>query len=389
MTSIERRLNEQQVWRDRNWLEERVQEGTLEAIWLERIDPICTILQEVFPDKWDIYVEKKIEHITIQKINYIGIAYIDLEERCQYFLNPIIKFDTIEITNTARHKHIIRNLFIMLKITTEGNNKLHFSTLYGTRSLLSYKEYMVGYYHSHLRSRSNLFDTATEFDEFCLGQGEIRDLFVDLTENFNEELFALMLYQIKIFAKWESTEGRPFIKMNDIYETGRENAPNIKLSIQKEYFDRLVAKRKVEGANVVSFKYIDDQFKIIENNAYEIFLLDTEILEDPQFDRKVASEGHHITHLLCTRNNKGMYFKVDIDDIDGIITPLLINTTNNNSFIFRGQEITFTVEQPIKQDNESQLNFYINPQIKKYATSEFEKRVNSNIFKHSAIDACY
>lgn len=387
MTSIERSLNEQQIWRDRNWLEERVQEGTLEAIWLERIDPICAILQEVFPDEWDIYVEKRTEYITVQKINYIGIAYEDSEEREQYVLNPVIKFDTIEITNTAGHKHIIRNLFIMLEITTEGDNKLHFSKLLGTRSLLSYKEYRVGYYHSHLRSRSNLFYTATEFDEFCLGQGEIRDLFVDLTENFNEELFALMLYQVKMFAQWESTEGRPFIRMNSIYEVRNETAPNIKSSVQKRYFDRLVAKRKAEGANVVSFKYLDDQFRIIENNAYEIFLLDAEILGDPEFEREMASVGHDVTHLLCTRDNKGKYFRANSNNAD---SPLLINTTNNNSFIFRGQEVTFTVEQPIiEQSSEPQLTFYINPQIKNYATTEFEKRVNSSIFKHSAIDACY
>jgi len=158
---------------------------------LENIKLVKESLQAIFPDNWEL---------QYNDIDNLVIIYV--------------KFPLITIVNSNDLSHTIKDLYVRICCDTD----MKFSKMFkieGFRGKLTYNEFKSGYSHSHLPSFS--FDS---FSNFCLGIGtEIDILRADLIDNsipFIQERLEQFLYMLEVYVRWESLEGVPHIKMENI-----------------------------------------------------------------------------------------------------------------------------------------------------------------------------
>lgn len=134
----------------------------------------------------------------------------------------IVRFPEIEIQNSRKKKHIIRDLFVQIPITSKA--KL-INALEGTRTTLTPEEVSAQYSHSHLRSDTQIhvatgrFETGrgTRFGRFCTGHGPINGAInICSVEAFSEVNFTFFCLHLKNFVAWESIEGTPYMNFQEV-----------------------------------------------------------------------------------------------------------------------------------------------------------------------------
>jgi hypothetical protein len=130
----------------------------------------------------------------------------------------IIRFPEITITNSRDRKHVIRNLFVKYTYDKGSNNVVNVRGPWGTRSTLTEREYRAGYSHSHL-SGSTL---PGNWSGFCLGSGNMASIMSHISSITapTPELIFGMLLALPSYVAWESLEGGPYLKFEDIDQRG-------------------------------------------------------------------------------------------------------------------------------------------------------------------------
>lgn len=125
----------------------------------------------------------------------------------------IIHWPEFEITNSKKHKHTIRDLFVKVFIiwSSDGKKARLSQVPNGKRLTLTQAEVNVGYRHSHMSS-----GTTSEWGHFCVGSGPVPDMIAQLLEDINPENFFLFLVLLDQYVRWESLEGGPYIRMASI-----------------------------------------------------------------------------------------------------------------------------------------------------------------------------
>lgn len=148
----------------------------------------------------------------------------------------VIHFPTVRITNGRQH-HTIKELFVVI------NLNYRFSITSGIkcfRALKTVREYKCSYNHSHAKKTNN------ELAHFCLGSTPLDSLMVDLsTRTFNELQFDLLLQQLPDYLAWESLDGGPYVKMQELQQIqmGVPQVPTIGTHLYEHVMDQLIATR--------------------------------------------------------------------------------------------------------------------------------------------------
>ena len=179
------------------------------------------ILQEVFPDAWD-------------------------EGECNDQLIPFyIHFPHIHITNSRNGEHDIYDLYIRLTFYNDGGR---LQEVEGNRATYNQAEFETAYSHSHL---SSAVVNNTAWGGFCMGAEEI---VTDINElksaslEGREELFEAFLFQLDIFLQWESLEGGPYKKIENI--SRRKNPIHIYDNHKDDAYNRFIGKHDSVNFNV-------------------------------------------------------------------------------------------------------------------------------------------
>jgi hypothetical protein len=182
------------------------------------LDKVITIFTGYFQNNWDFDVNDSFNSVLIT-----------------------IRYPELEITNSQRKRHIMKELFVRfdLKITRSGKLQFFTSTnnFKGCRMRLSDREIMRGYQHSHQPSNSNpaadegiehpnFVDGFNNWKNFCMGRSDFGDLMIRLrnvkiTEHWEE--FELFVITITNFLAWESLAGVPYIKIQRIEDAFNYN----------------------------------------------------------------------------------------------------------------------------------------------------------------------
>ena len=126
-----------------------------------------------------------------------------------------ILYPEIEITNTRREKHTIKNLVVIFPLKwCEEFNKWQIGEMTGLRLTLSYLEAVRQYGHSHLQSTliKQEFKSMTS-SKFCLGSSTLGMSISEYNTESNKEQSNLVLegilYTLDTYVTWESLEGVP------------------------------------------------------------------------------------------------------------------------------------------------------------------------------------
>lgn len=379
------------------------------------------ILQEAYPDLWDIQLSQTVYEYKLSCINPSGYGELAriYEENTKVAQRPnfniIIKFPHITISNAMRGglSHEIFDLMVKivyqsdksgyevkippysnhLEITVNNTVQTYLyareawimdnpqvmeegyivryantipsfkirSNLMGTRLTLTPVEYKFGYEHSHLPA-TNVYNNSTlgkdiklMFFYFCLGEGEICQVFQMLGTGFNPDIFTMLLYQIDNYVRWESLAGGPHIKMeNLIGGSPLRTIPKLTTDEITSYLGflkiRLRANRQVLGqlAPYPSLSWTIDETgqAIIEDNE-----------ELDKFIRYSDRQADYGDKYIYWQDTEGKYY--NRTTIAQTVVPTDITT---KKFIFRGEEIGLTI---LVTNNESLSdNFIIHPDLK-------------------------
>ena len=132
-------------------------------------------------------------------------------------LRPYFKvlYPEIEITNTNKEKHTIKNLVVVFSLKWDSYfRKWRIEEMRGLRLTLSYLELNKLYPHSHLNSNNltSNFKSMTS-SKFCLGSSTLGMSIAEYNTESNKEQSNLVLegilYTLDTYVTWESLEGVP------------------------------------------------------------------------------------------------------------------------------------------------------------------------------------
>lgn len=132
-------------------------------------------------------------------------------------LYPYFKvlYPEIEITNTNKEKHTIKNLVVVFSLKWDSSfKKWRIYEMTGLRLTLSYLELSKSYHHSHLNSSSltSNFKSMTS-SKFCLGSSTLGMSIAEYNTESDKEQSNLVLegilYTLDTYVTWESLEGVP------------------------------------------------------------------------------------------------------------------------------------------------------------------------------------
>ena len=284
-------------------------------------------------------------------------------------LRITIKFDEVEMTNRNEISYFINNLFVRFNISSIGV----ISKLQGTRSSISYEEYKTNYIHSHLpRGITNL----GRFTGFCIGENS------ELTiaqAYFNEsvinksniyESFLFFLNQIEAFVKYESLEGGPYVKIEEVYKQIKINNKPTRIdfsnlnSIAVDYLETFKYLTKKDLSEII------DETCAVENKVH--------IMNEHKFKSILFSNN---TVQLIYNNISNHYFKELLvltyngKDVTTANKDLILNLSSisNNKFEFNGEKIIPIVKSNSDFDT-SKIKYDLHHSFKNYIVQHVKRK---------------
>ena len=134
----------------------------------------------------------------------------DYHYRDVVLFDIIVYFSTITLTNEDSESYTITDLYV--KIPVRYNYTC--SSIYLTRSSLTYDEYMSGYIHSHVNR--NPYSRGSIWSALCLGTGPFAEMVRNLNANINS--WELVCFNLREALEVESLEGVPYARFSSIHE---------------------------------------------------------------------------------------------------------------------------------------------------------------------------
>lgn len=277
------------------------------------ISTLSKALDTMYPGMWDMQYNCSAE---------VGENYsiYELLKGCGYYLDFIIHFPEIEITN-GKNKHLITDLYVNLRIDIWKNNT--YLRMLATRESYTLKELHSGYAHSHLCGIN------MSFSEFCLGSGPLTT-YVNtadvMNKTYEEWLFFLNL--VNQYIRWESIAGRPYRYIDNIGDYG--NPPIVGNHVAEQIVNKFSIKN-------IKYKILDNQIKVIPSDGMEEELVN-------------ALSSTIYKSYLCYKNPNGEYLtKAQASDSDKNI----LNYNNKPLFKFKGKLLTLKIlnEKLDEKDN--------------------------------------
>lgn len=137
--------------------------------------------------------------------------------------NIIIHYPEETIRNSKGDTHTIKDLFINLRICKYASGDKFCLTLTGgLRTTFTPEEFSCGFIQSHIHPLTDVFSTRalhTKFSSFksiCLGSSELRMSYIAFNSENNVDTFELLLHSLDAFIKWESLDGGPYWRIENI-----------------------------------------------------------------------------------------------------------------------------------------------------------------------------
>lgn len=273
------------------------------------------------------------------------------------YINIILKFPYINITNNRNENRSIYNLYATLQFNIRTQTIHNFC---GFRSTLTINDVVNGYNHSHLRAKSynQLFTSIN----FCTGSTNLAILLSDLSLKFDETKFELLLYQIQDYVAWESIEGTPYIYLSDKSIRNFSHLLNSNNSFNLEIaYEELI--NNIDLSNIV--------LPILDNYNQTVLNLNdvSQSLSHYTPYKGVKSVNSNSVEPLSTLDEERFtHVKQEILSINSYLKPLKS---------FRNEEIKYEIIQNQEEFNDN--SFFTNPRLFEKFINEFKQFYASEI----------
>lgn len=253
--------------------------------------------------------------------DYFGENRVDIIETTSTWTSVYIWFPKETISNSKGQKHTIYDLYIKVEFI---NSK--FVDMKTIRTSFTLAELSSGYSHSHSPRASYVQDAPickyTEERSCCLGTGPLEQLMGDYINPYL--LMSLCIY-IEKWVRWESLEGRPYIKMETIENTGLEAAslPS-ELYILKDLLESCyIPKSLIQNLN---WGVVKKYYKIL--NPIEYFMLGIIIPSERYYTYRLYPSG---------------IIGSNVDNYDSLKEAIKLRDLSHTGFWFKGAEIPMKI----------------------------------------------
>ena len=215
------------------------------------------VIKKMFPKSSDGVV--KLLHNTVSKIyseDRFDITFNNL-------YNIIIHYPEINITNSLGETHIIRDLYLRLKLFTTNNGTFNLDSINIIRTTFSYDDVLDNkfYIFSHTYSNSN---PQYWSENLCFGITQL-NTYIHNYKNKNISLTELqsLLFNLESYLSWESLEGVPYVKINTfLNRVGQRSNESFSDNTIQNYYKCVIQ-------NISSIEY---KFNESEDGLYNVVL---------------------------------------------------------------------------------------------------------------------
>lgn len=291
----------------------------------------------------------------------------------------ILRFETINITNSKNRFHLIKDLFVQIEFS--GRDRLIISNIRGNRLTISKKEYQSNYWHSHLNGNirdlmsRNFKDT---YRSFCTGSGEINAYRMELNEDgISEEKATAFLLQLTTLVSWESIEGTPYKYFQNVISRNDNNiltvsSNSVGHSEKQEYYRTF--KEYYKNHNTLP----PIQFELTDSG----YLLKVDSTLDKALKLPNVNPDYGTRTFYCIQDEEGTCYKIENNN-DGH-TPNM----SRRKYIFRGQELSSSIidEDGSKVKNKTIEDYIVKPELKQFLINKINNEINQKAVRQSTID---
>lgn len=331
------------------------------------VDSMITVLNRTYDTNWDFHY----------------VPTISIRGKVVLEMYVTILFPEINITNQYDHEHLIKDLIVTFKVDF---NHFKIEEIRGTRATMEFKEWSVGYLHSHLPSNKYLnFRNVFHLSSFCTA-ADINGVLIDINNNYQEELFESFLYNIQSMVEWESIEGRPHIRMQNI-EVSQNKYTQPKLISNnklKNYFNVFAQYVDPAFLNNLDFVYKEDRYNINQNKNLQD-LMKTVLNQNPITSRE----------LIIIEGDES-YYGFDQESVingnsvqDKFARSITSGVPEYPYFYIQDRKIEFKVEDFEGEQTVNIDNYKVHPKFLEYATNKLNEKLyiksvrDHTIRKHS------
>lgn len=266
------------------WIFKRVRER-LDAYWNGRNREYFSIYKSKYRKLQLKYgVPDLIAFINKLDVVFGEDNYDISEEHC-----VVIKMEDFTITNTLGQTHDVYGYYMQL--TYQADNW----QFKGTKTHWDEYELINGNPHPHTSS-----ENYHDFNNICMGNGQLGMLLGQFNsmDNFDQNIFEFLLVSILPYLKWESIEGIPYLRLDDIYFHTVQNEFIYKGRIKKALKEfvktytpeiHLIPLSKYEAKRVKIKLY--DECGRTEGNELFVFKNEMKYLEIIPIDKKLYEDS--------------------------------------------------------------------------------------------------
>ena len=281
-------------------------------------------------ENWICEVERLLEHIYPDRWS---LSEFPTDE---YPYHYYLHFPIIEISNSQNLKHTIKDLYVRFQFNSIGI----LGDIDGTRATYNQAEFESLYSHSHLSSSAAKDAT---WGGFCFGSESINNDIGTLQEEFHSIIFEALLFELETFLSWESLEGGPYRKIENISRRATMSTPTTEA--KEDSYKRFVAKH-----TNINFTVSINPPKISIDPFDEDFMDNVLPLIDS-------------VYRVLRDSSTGEFF------IDGSSTTYESRSLN---FEFKGDLVYQIIES---SENEEERKRYPHPDILKWISERLERKL--------------
>jgi len=164
-------------------------------------------------EKFKTFVFKGDEVYDIAK-DIFGEECVDIEQVSPIEFNVTVLFPEVNITNSRRNKHIMRDLYVKINVGINvevDGDRISNIILSGRRGKLSEEEYQSNYGHSHFSGGG-----LERWSDFCLGSSDFAMILQTMKFSLTPEDWSLLFLSLGNYVSWESIEGGPYKNIQNI-----------------------------------------------------------------------------------------------------------------------------------------------------------------------------
>ncbi len=333
--------------------------GVLSEAFTNALPEITSILQHIYPNKWDIHF------YPITESN--SVAYMATHRLVKIFTDSplimyapvvIIHFPVLVIADQEGRTHTITDLYVYFPIATIEDKLLLSVSLRGLRTSSTTEEFDSHFIFSHISGNYNDLRPYST----CLGSGEILEIIMRFNVENNMNLFKMFLFQLELLYSWESEDGGPYKRIKDL--TGGQEFENGKE--ESSFYNQMAA--------------------AIIQNPEKPFSLD---IENGTFVVKVDRQFHEYA-LSVMKGLTGHSIKLLAQRqyiVERAINGTYVITTDNapressNTIVFKGEVVTY---KTLNTGSQNKV-YYANPNIINNVT----KQLNSHLSKKTIENGIY